>query len=336
MPEMNSSTSSSEVRRFAALLACFLAALFLFDRGLSLAVRDIERHAYGESDFERRLSRYVLGRAYSSLIFGTSRTFEGIIPAQLDNCLGQKFFKEAYWGRGPKYNYYFYRLFKKHAGVPKVVVYGVDYFIYNGESNARWMSRFNLQEDAPHVDLLAAPLLLFQNKNRNDEFLNNLMTDPGGTTAAGLPGDDDLFEKINGHPGVPAPPDNPKLKTERPPRFFKQRFPKPPGKEGEYFLRLLDELKADGVKVALVSLPDYVGSLRTNWQMLRFHHHLYDLSRRYDTDNPLHYNNPRDFDLENPELFRNGGWGKTNSHLSRVGAAVLGRKLCRDLAALYR
>jgi len=333
---MNSSTSSSEVRRFLALLACFLAALFLFDRGLSMAVRAVEQRSYGKSDFEQRLSRYLSGRNYGSLIFGTSRTYEGIIPAYLESCLGQKVFKEAYWGKGAKYNYYFYRLFKKHAGVPKVVIYGVDYFFYNGESNARWMSRFNLQEDASGVDLLAAPLLLFKNKQHNDEFFNNMMTDLGEAAPSATPGDDDMFDLINGHLGAPVRPDNPKLKTERPPQFFHQRYPKPPGKEGDYFLRLLDELKADGVKVALVSLPDYIGSLRTNWQMLDFHRHLRALGRRYSNVTVLLYNSVRDFELETPELFLDGGWGKTNSHLSKAGAVVLGRKLCRDLAPLYR
>jgi hypothetical protein len=334
---MSSSTSSSERRRFLALLACFLAALFVFDRGLSLAVRTIEQRSYGKSDFEQRLGRYLAGRNPAVLVFGTSRTFEGIIPAHLESCLGKKIFKEAYWGKGPKYNYYFYRLYKKRAGVPKLVIYGVDYFIYNAESNIRWMSRFNLEEKAAGFDVLAGPLLLFKNKKHNDEFFNNLMTDLGRTApAADSSGDEDLFDKINTHPGAPSPDDNPRLRTERPPQFFKQRFPKPPGKEGDYFLRLLDELKADGVKVALVSLPDYIGSLRTNWQMPGFHRHLQDLSRRYENVTLLAYNTPRDFDLDKPELFLDGGYGKTNSHLSQRGAAVLGRKLCRDLAPLSR
>lgn len=323
------------MRRFLALLACFLTALLLFDRGFSLAVRVIEQNAYGTSDFEQRLTRYLSGQKYSSLILGTSRTFEGIIPAHLENCLGQKFFKEADSGRGPKYNYYFYRMFKKHAGVPKVVVYGVDYFIYNIESNARWMSRFNLNKGALGVDLFAAPLLLFKNKKHNDEFFNNILIDPDRTTAAAIPGDD-LFDKINSHQGVPVKPDNPKVITEKPPRFSHQNYPKPPGKEGDYFLRLLDNMKADGVKVVLVSLPDYIGSLRTNWGMPRFHQHLRDLGRRYSNVTVLLYNSPRDFELDKPELFRDGGWGKTNSHLSMAGAVKLGQKLCHDLAPLYR
>lgn len=324
------------MRRFLALLACFLAALFLFDRGLSLAVRVIERHAYGSNDFEQRLTRYLSGRNYSSLILGTSRTFEGIIPAHLENCLGQKFFKEADWGRGPKYNYYFYQIFKKHAGVPKVVVYGVDYFIYNVESNTRWMSRFNLKKDALGVDFFAAPLLLFDHKKHNDEFLNNMLTDLDRMMAAAIPGDDDFFDKINSHQGFPVRPDNSKVITEKPPRFFHQKFPKPPGKEGDYLLRLLDDLKADGVKVVLVSLPDYIGSLKTNWGMRIFHEHLRDLGQRYRNVTVLLYNSPRDFELDKPELFRDGGWGKTNSHLSMAGAVKLGDKLCRDLAPLYR
>ena len=307
---MSSSTSSSERRRFLALLACFLAALFVFDRGLSLAVRTIEQRSYGKSDFEQRLGRYLAGRNPAVLVFGTSRTFEGIIPAHLESCLGKKIFKEAYWGKGPKYNYYFYRLYKKRAGVPKLVIYGVDYFIYNAESNIRWMSRFNLEEKAAGFDVLAGPLLLFKNKKHNDEFFNNLMTDLGRTApAADSSGDEDLFDKINTHPGAPSPDDNPRLRTERPPQFFKQRFPKP---------------------------PDYIGSLRTNWQMPGFHRHLQDLSRRYENVTLLAYNTPRDFDLDKPELFLDGGYGKTNSHLSQRGAAVLGRKLCRDLAPLSR
>ncbi len=332
---MSSSTSSSERLRFLALLACFLAALLVFDRGLSLAVRAIEHRSYGKSDFEQRLGRYLAGRNPAVLVFGTSRTFEGIIPAHLESCLGKKIFKEAYWGKGPKYNYYFYQLYKKRVGVPKLVIYGVDYFIYNAESNVRWMSRFNLGEKAAGFDVLAGPLLLFKNKKHNDEFLNNLMTDLGRTApAADSGGDEDLFDKINTHPGAPAPDDNPKLRTERPPQFSSSASSRR-ARRG-LFLAFWMSLRKPTAESRPWSRSDYIGSLRTNWQMPGFHRHLQDLSRRYENVTLLVYNTPRDFDLDKPELFLDGGYGKTNSHLSQRGAAVLGRKLCRDLAPLSR
>jgi hypothetical protein len=324
------------VRRFLAALACFVAALFLIDRGLFLALRSTELHYYGNSNFERRLSQYLMGRSFSTLIFGTSRTYEGVIPAHFENCLNQKCFKETFQGKGPKYNYYFYQLYKKHAGAPKVVIYGVDYFIYAVESDMRWMSRFNLRPDTHRPDLWSAPLLLLSRKKHNDIFLNNLMIDLSQKTAIAPPHGDDLFDPINRYPGAPMQADNPRLVTEKPSSFPFQDMVLPPGVEGDYFLRLLDELKNDGVKVALVSLPDYIGSLKTNREMPRFHRHLRDLQKKYPNITLLIYNSPQQFDLNTPTLFMDGGWGKTNSHLSGIGAARLGRKLCRDLAPLYR
>lgn len=333
---MNSYTSGSNLRRFLALLACFAAALFLFDRGIYLALRSAELHYYGDNDFERRLSRYLTGRKFSTLVFGSSRTYEGIIPARIEKCLGQKIFKETFQGKGPKYNYYFYHAYKKHAGIPKVVIYGVDYFIYSIESDIRWMSRFNLGGEAKRAGLFSSPLFLLQNKKHNDIFCNNLIADLPRVLSGAAPRNDDLFDDINNYPGAPTLPDHPLLITEKPPEHLFQDMPLPPGTEGKYFNRLLKELRADGVRVALVSLPDYYGSYKTNRQLRFFHDHLRDLSNRYRNITPLIYNTPDQFPLHLASFFMDGGWGKTNSHLSRLGAIMLAKKLCRDLLPLYQ
>lgn len=334
---MSSSTSASSraIGRGLLALVAFLLALFLFDRGLSLALREFELRYYGHSDFERRLASYLKDRRFNALVFGTSRAYEGISVPRLDACLGQRFFKETFQGKGPKYNLHFYRLFKKHAGVPRVVVYGVDYFIYSVESDPRWMSRFNRDGRDERFRPLAAPLLLLAQKRRNDLFLNNLVNDLADQASREPPPGDAMFDEINGYTGAQTPADNPRLVTRKPRRFLRQYMPRPPGTEGEYFDRLLAELEADGVRVALVSLPDYVGTYLTNLEVRHFHNQLKAIRRRHRNVVTLLYNNPSRFDMNDGTLFLDGGWGKTNSHLSARGAAALAGKLCQDLAPLF-
>ena len=41
------------------------------------------------------------------------------------------------------YNYFFYQEYKKHMGKPRVVIYGVDYFLFKITSERHWMRRFD-------------------------------------------------------------------------------------------------------------------------------------------------------------------------------------------------
>lgn len=254
---MSSSTSNSnskikKVKKYLRGFFFFILFIFLFDRGLFYLVSSLESHFYLKKDFEKRFERFVKNKGFSTLIFGTSRAYEGIHPYYIEKALNQKAFKETFQGKGPKYNYYFYQLYKKYAGIPKVVIYGVDYFIYTVTSDSKWMAQFDIEEEeGEKIGYFSYPLLLVQYKKKIDNFLNNILIyfkermEPVETND----GFED-FIKIQTYTGLTVK--DKELVTRPRRRYRRQLFPSFPGKEGRYFMKLLDELDRDGVTVVLV------------------------------------------------------------------------------------
>jgi len=119
--------------------------------------------------------------------------------------------------------------------------------------------------------------------------------------------------------------------TQEPPQYNKVFFFQYPGQEGVYFSRLLEELHRDKVIVLLISLPDYIGTYWTNKFHRQYLRAFRYYQRKYSNVHFLNYNQVEKFDLNNPEYFINGGYGRTNSHLSRAGAEILNRLLIEDL-----
>ena len=333
---MSSSTSASEVRRLLLALACFLAVLVVLDRALSGAMQAIEARYYTSgNEFERQLASYLRGRSFDTLVLGTSRTEEALFPVLLEtetHAPEPHVFKEAGQGRGPRYQLQFYRLFKKLAGKPRLVVCGVDYFVYSVESDRRWMSRFAAASNWQPPPSRPSPLRLLQLKHRHDVLINDLIGDLNEVAGRHAAPTAHLFERSRRVTVFPVDPAS-QLVVERPRSYKPRRMPRPPGVEGQDLDRLLAEPTADGVPVVLVSLPEYVGTYETNVDMPRFHEHLRDLARRHPNVRVLIYNDPARFDLANPSFFRDGGWGRGNSHLSAAGATELTRLLARDLAS---
>jgi hypothetical protein len=116
----------------------------------------------------------------------------------------------------------------------------------------------------------------------------------------------------------------------------RQFFPRPPGTEGAYFFKLLEELTKDRVIVILVALPDYLGSLKTNCQHDEFINHLESLCGDYQGVHVVNYNSEDKFQLSNPDYFRDGGLGQTNSHLSPLGARIFSNLLFEEIKKYYQ
>jgi glycogen synthase len=334
---MSSSISSSNVKKYLSGFFLFILFAFLLDRGLFLLIHNLEANFYTSNQFEERFARFVKDKHYSTLILGTSRTYEAIHPVYLEEYLGQKAYKETSQGKGPKYNYYFYKLYKRYAGIPKVVIYGVDYFIYNVTTDPKWMARFTIekQDETENVDLFSSPLLLLEYKKKIDNFHNNVLIrlkeKKSPQVEAELLKD---FIRIQEYTGIEVV--NKKLITRCPHTFIRQIFIRYPGIEGRYLRKLLDELAKDKVTVILVGLPDYYGTFKTNFQRERFAFHLKTLKRNYKKLHVYNYNRPKKFDLSNPAYFNDGGWGLTNSHLSKTGAREFNRLLCEEIKKHYQ
>jgi hypothetical protein len=336
---MNSTISNSNIKKYTLGILLFLFFVFLFDRGLFFLLQYLEEQYYTPNQFEATFSRYVGDKNYSTLIFGTSRTYEGIHPKYLKMHLGQEAFKESFQGKGPRYNYYFYKMYKKYAGVPRVVIYGVDYFIYTVKSDPRWMVRFDVskEEEDNETGLFSSPLLLLKNKRQIDTFSKNVLIGAGEIVATDEEQDEkDIkeLERIQGYTGVNDP--KKKLVTKPFRNYLRQRYPRPPGMEGKYFKKLLKLLARDKVTVIFVGLPDYFGSYKTNIERQKFLMHLKRLCRKYKNIYLYNYNKPKKFELSNVSYFNDGGYGMTNSHLSQTGARIFNKLLCDDIKHHYK
>lgn len=309
----------------------FILMFLLFDR-LWIAIIQ-----HWESSFYKSLSPYSLNDKFSQvknkeeykiLILGTSRTLDGIHPFYFQKQLGIKAFKEAFIGKGPMYNYYFYQEYKKIMGIPRVVIYGVDYFIYFIISDRQWMQRFN--EDVINAQYFRKGVfMLLTNKAHIDNFFNTFLNHLHGSLLKKpniqVEQNHIFMENFLGHDSKGD------IVTKEPSRYDKFIFYQYPGREGVYFSRLMEELHRDHVTVLLVSLPDYIGTYWTNQSHKEYLRAVRYYQRKYNNVHFLDYNHSKKFAIDNPDYFINGGYGKTNSHLSRAGAEVLNRLLLKDL-----
>lgn len=321
--------------RYFAGFFFFILFLILFDRGLFFLISTLKTNVYKKNKFEKRFENYLKENQFSTLIFGTSRTYEGIHPYYFETEIGQKAFKESFQGKGPKYFYYFYQLYKKYAGVPKVVVYGVDYFIYNITSDDRWLARFKNLIPKGNIDYFSPALLLVKYKKTIDEFFNNLLIllkekdDPDDSENYY-----DDFILMQEYTGAILPGKGPV--ATRPDTYIRQFFFRFPGKEGHYFEKLLEEMDRDGVKVILVGLPDYFGTYKTNFERRDFILDLKRWERKYKNVFFYNYNRSFKFPLERKAYFLDGAYGLTNSHLSKIGAEAFNKILIKDLREHYK
>lgn len=330
---MNSFISNFKKRYKKVLgeLLGFCALLFLFDRLLFIVVQR------GEDSFYMHYSPYSLSdkfstitkkNEYQALIFGTSRTYDAIHPWYIRKHLGSKAFKEAFVGKGPMYNYYFYQEYKKTMGVPRVVLYGVDYFLFNVTTERHWMQRFDKTVVASLYYKQGISMLL-ANKAGIDSFsntvLNNWLKAPDHNRNLLIERDIFQMESYRGRNSLGD------LDTQEPPQYDKFFFFSYPGQEGIYFYRLLEELSRDKVTVLLVSLPEYVGTYRSNKSHRIFQRAFKLFQRKFANVHFLNYNRFTTFDLANTDFFIDGGYGKTNSHLSRTGAEIFNLMLIADL-----
>lgn len=328
---MNLSISDSKLKRALSATLLFLLSLLLFDRLLFFLISTTESALFTDQAFKDEFKEFMKKKPISTLILGTSRTYEGIHPRYFLEILGENAYKEAQFGKGPKYNYYFYQFYRKQAGIPDIVIYGVDYFTFNMESRNRWLSRFNYRSEA---DYFMPGMLLLKHKNKINEFIDSLIE--GLKTVLvkkSGPSTQRDFMEIQNYLGI-----NPKKNTiiSRKPAHFKRfRYQKSPGIEGDHFISLLELLNRDNVSVFLVMLPDYYGTNSSNIYKRVFIRDIRDLANRYSNVSVYNYNSMHKFPLKRTEYFLNGGYGLTNSHLSRKGAYLFNRIFLDDIRHHY-
>jgi len=318
----------------------FVLFLFIFDRGFFLLFQTLEGSFYNKKeiqrvfvrkrDFNRSFLKIPKG-TYSTIIMGSSRTFRGIHPFYFQQKLGENAFKIARAGVWCKFNYYFYKEYKKYAGIPKVAVYGLDYFMFRKKSQL-----YNLQavmggnrELEPYQGGIS---LLMSNKERINSFYKSYL--------------DYLDNRIRKRKKKKQPlkvvdpfvgyPRKLKLKTRRPSTFRQFEYIPYPGEEGIFLSKLLEEWQRDGVKVILVIIPEHQGTYESNFEQRPFLQDIAKISKTFNNVFFYNYNRPDMFDLSNPDYYQDGGYGKTNSHLSLNGARIFNRQFLKDIKKYYQ
>ena len=329
---MSSMARHAAASSIAAALAVFVASLVVFDRAASAGLDRVSRWAEGRWDARATLAALGDKPAYQVLVLGTSRTFEAVHPSAIERALGVKAYKEAGKGKGLRYAWEFYRAYREVVARPKLVVYGVDYFMFGNPSDPGLLDRFPRSGAGP---ARRSPLRTLARKEANDRAILRILEGAQRRIVSAM----DDFNPEHDPADMAAytgKAESRVVARPEPARYQRVAFPRFPGAEGEFLVRLLRLCAEDGATVVFLYPPDYVATRRTN--------HEHDLFRaeleRVIDDTPrtflFDYDDPARFPVADPSLFWDGDYGNPNSHLSRKGAEVFGHVYLPDLVRVFR
>jgi hypothetical protein len=318
--------------RPAAMALFFLFFLLAFDRLLFHGLHRLAFQFYGGASSEESNEKWARSyERYQGIIFGTSRSRRGFNARMIGRILAGHVGMEAQGGRYPSFNLHFFRHLRPHLGRVRFVIYGIDYFIFGRRSNRMMMEMvrqltrieaFGGGGSGP-LPRTVQPLLLVSRKADIEEFLSDLFNQKLGRA----PGDGKGPGVRRGKAAVRRPEVRGRALPEPPPRWAKRKFPRFPGIEGRDFLKMLEELSREGIVTFLVFLPDHVGTNATNYEQEAFKAEFRGLAARFRSVHVLDFNDPKRFRLSDPDMFSDGGWGRSNSHLSRLGQRIFSRQV---------
>jgi len=311
-------------------LGLFVLSFFVFDRLLLFGLRAGAARYYASLKADKLRSRHtaITGRGDGDLlIFGSSRARYAFGQDQLSSRLNKRVVKEAAAGRFPKFFYYFYMKYRTDNAKPKVILYGLDYFMFEKKSAPDELARLDKSikldslnpADAvnPVSPLLSRLSWLFRKKPEIDGLFTQVLKLDAALQA-------EVTDRVD---AGPAGPTTYKFYTVKPDRWQTRPYQPFPGVEGQYLEKLLTVLEEDGVPVFLVLIPDSVATNDTNFEQGKFKTEARALAARHKNAAVLDLNRPEVFDLNNTLLFNDGAWGRSNCHLTNRGMADFSRKL---------
>lgn len=324
-------TSRPSRMRIAGLALVFLASAFVCDRAIYATLDWADRAVERRPELRRKLEGIKDKADYQWLILGTSRAFEALHPALIANQAGVRAFKEAGKGKGLRYHYEFYRLYREVVGKPRLVIYGLDYFMFANPSDPGLLRRFGGtvgRTSAPAA--LWPPLLTVAHKAEDDQailrILEQLQWRLASTMGEFNPEDDVVdMEAYTGRT------DSRVVQRVPPEGFATAGYARYPGLEGEFLDKLLRAWRDDGVQVVFVYPPDYEATRRTTIEHDAFIAEIRKLAADCAACAVLDYSTPAKFPTSNAAFFWDGGFGNPNSHLSKAGAEAITRILLPDV-----
>lgn len=308
----------------------FAVSFVAFDRLFLFGLRAGAARYYASLKADRLRSKQtaIYGQGDGDLlIFGSSRARYAFGQDSLSVRLNKRVIKEAAAGRFPKFFYYFYMKYRKDNSKPKVLLYGLDYFMFEKQSSPDELARLDksIKLDSlnpagavnPASPLLSRVSLLFRKKPEIDGLLTQLLKFDAAPRT----------EENDRTNDEPAGPTTYKFYVVKPDRWQTRPYQPFPGVEGYFLEKLLTALEEDGVPVFLVLIPDSVATNDTNFEQDEFKANVRALAARHKNADVLDLNQPDIFDLGNTLLFNDGAWGRSNCHLTNRGMADFSRKL---------
>jgi hypothetical protein len=324
-------TSRPSHLRIARLVLVFLASAFVCDRTIYAVLDWTDRAVERRPQIRRKLEGVRDKGAYQWLILGTSRTFEALHPALIANQAGVRAFKEASKGKGLRYHDEFYRLYREVVGKPRLVIYGLDYFMFANPSDPGLLRRFGDSGGrASASTAMWPPLLTVAHKAEDDQAILRILEQLQLrlTSAMGEFNPDDDVADMEAYTGRT---DSRVVESPAPHGFSTAGYARYPGLEGEFLIKLLRAWQDDGVRVVFVYPPDYEATRRTNVEHDAFIAEIRQLTADCATCAVLDYSDPVRFPTSNAAFFWDGGFGNPNSHLSKAGAEAFTRIFLPDV-----
>lgn len=335
----------------AGLSALVFAASFLaFDRLLWLGLRQSASAYYAslKPDTLKSKKAVIFGQGDGDiLIFGSSRADCAFRLDTLSARLNKRIIKESGVGRFPRFYYYFYKKYRLENPRPKILFYGVDYFMFEKESSPEELAcldktiKLDALNPAGAVND-ASPFLsrvswLYRTKPDIDTYIGSLIKLEFVPAAPGKEGIDAAPMEEEPAPPRRRPlvlPFGSQIRADQAIQYRTRKYMSHPGAEGAYLQKLLAALELDGVRVFLVIIPDYAGTNDTNFEQKKYKKDIFALARPFRNAVVLDFNRRDRFGLSRPELFWKGDWGKSNCHLSYEGMTQFSRKLGATVRAM--
>jgi len=323
----------------------FVASFLVFDRLVFLGVRRGADRYY--ASLGTTALQFSKGTFFGSgdgdlLIFGSSRARYAFAQDILSSRLNKRVVKEAAAGKFPKYNHYFYQKYRRTFPRPRAVIYGLDYFMFEKDSDSSELARFGRDIKLSALDpggrvnptspLLSRVSSLYRMKPAIDRFLGDMMKFDRAA-------EDDDAAPVKKWPGRKKRLTAHRIRrtnTVKPDSWQTRTYQVFPGREGSYLLKLLSDLKNDAVPVFLVIIPDYIGANDTNFEQDKFKADIRSLAAPFENVRLLDFNRPDRFDLDDPKFFWDGAWGKSNCHLSLKGMLDFSGRLAAELKRAFK
>ncbi len=335
--------------KYFKIVIIFLFSLLIIDTSLCYLVDNIELYSEKEKAYLKALESFLHEKKWDILIFGSSRVYEAVHPLHIKKSLGRNAFREGAHGKNAKYNYLLYKEFKRMGHIPELVIYGMDYFVHHRGSEKEMLARFgekyNKEKNSgknQNRNMKPGFLSLYEKRADTAEKINNSINYIQNNITVSNETENykkmvRLIEDTQRYLGSSSNHFN-QLITVRPNNMHREIYVPHPGYEGEWFLKLLDELEKDKVRVMLIIIPDYYGTYITQTQKRAHIKEIMALTKKYGNISIHNYNaHNSGFPNKKEEFFMDGGYGTSISHLSKDGAEYFfNNYLLKDLKAIFK